>query len=251
MRALVTGMNGTVAPVLARALVASGAEVVAWDRGADPPRSREAVAETVRREAPGWVCHLATGPEAWAGWVAEACAASGVRVLLTSSVSVFAPRDAGPIPPEATPDATDDYGRYKARAEALVREAAPRALIARLGWQIGRAPGSNTMTDWMHREGTAHDVVRASAHWRPACSWLEDTADALVRLMASGDGASGGTYHLDGCGPLTFYDLALGLRAHLGGGWRVERTEEPRMDLRMADPRVRVRPVAERLPPRG
>ena len=245
MKALVTGMNGTVAPVLARALRASGAEVAAWDRGADPPDSPEAVAATIQREAPDWVCHLATGPEAWAGWIAEACTPSGARMLFTSSVSVFAPREAGPIPPEAAPNATDDYGQYKARAEALVRAAAPQAVIARLGWQIGAAPGSNTMTDWMHREGTAHGVVRASARWHPACSWLEDTADALVRLMASG---ARGTYHLDGCGDLTFYDLARGLRAHLGGDWRVERTNEPAMDLRMADPRVAVRPVADRLP---
>ncbi|MEL6615032.1 MAG: NAD-dependent epimerase/dehydratase family protein, partial [Bacteroidota bacterium] len=92
MRALITGLNGTVAPALADALRASGAEIIRWDRSVDPPDSPEAVAATVQRVAPDWVCHLATGPEAWAGWIADACQASGARVLLTSSVSVFAVR---------------------------------------------------------------------------------------------------------------------------------------------------------------
>ncbi|MEM6327445.1 MAG: sugar nucleotide-binding protein [Bacteroidota bacterium] len=243
MRALVTGTTGTVAPVVADALRSDGAEVVAWDRAVHPPTSAEAVRETIHALAPDAVLHLATGPEAWAGWIAEACAATGRRVLFTSSVSVFAPRETGPIPPTATPDATDDYGRYKRRAEALVRDSAPTAIIARLGWQIGEQPGSNTMTDWLHRQ-TEAGPVEVSARWLPACSWLADTAEALVALLARGEP---GTFHLDGNRSLSMAEIARRLSARLGLGAEVVETDAPVMDLRLSDPRVSVRDIAERL----
>ncbi|MEM1055367.1 MAG: sugar nucleotide-binding protein [Bacteroidota bacterium] len=243
MRALVTGTNGTVAPVVVDAFREAGAEVLAWDRAEHPPDCAASVRQSIAQVAPDWVLHLATGPEEWAGWIAEACAAQGRRMLFTSSVSVFAPRNEGPIPPEAEPDATDDYGRYKARAEALVREAAPDAVLARLGWQIGETPGSNTMTDWLYRHAEA-GPVEASTRWLPACSWLLDTAAALVALV---ERAEGGTYHLDGNQGLSFHEITRRLSARLGLGAEIVATDEPVMDLRMPDPRVSVRDIAERL----
>ena len=233
MRALVTGLGGTVAPVVADALRAAGADVVGWDRGRDAPSSREAVAAVIAREAPAAVLHVATGPEAWAGWIAEACQAQGRRLLFTSSASVFAPRPPGsaPIPASTPPDATDDYGRYKRRAEALVRGACPGALVPRLAWQIGPSPGTNTFDQWLERACEAHGTLRLSTRWTPALAWLADTAGALVRLL---DERASGLVHLDANPGLSVYDVARRLREAGGHDWPVEAAEAPAESLLLA-----------------
>ena len=244
VRVLVTGLHGTVAPVLADALRAAGAAVVGWDRGADPPESAEAVAAVVAREAPDWVCHVATGPEAWAGWIAEACAAQARRLLFTSTASVFAPQRFGAprITVGTPPDATDDYGAYKRRAEDLVRAASPRALVPRLAWQIGPSPGTNTLDQWLQREHDAHGVLRLSRRWTPAAAWLADTADALVGLIRSD---VTGTVHLDANPGLSVYDLAQALRG--ASDWRIEPCESPSESLLLRDARIELPAVTERL----
>lgn len=246
MRALVTGLGGTAAPVVADALRADGAEVVRWDRAVDPPVSRDAVAAVIAREAPDAVLHIATGPEAWAGWIAEACAAQGRRLLFTSSASVFAPRPFGtpPIAVGTPPDATDDYGRYKARAEALVRAACPDAVVPRLAWQIGPSPGTNTLDQWLAREHAAHGRLRLSTEWTPAVTWLPDTAGALLRLMREG---ATGLVHLDANPGLSVYDIALRVRERDRLDWTIEPTRAPSESLRLAGTDGRLPPLPDRL----
>ena len=237
MRALTTGLNGTVAPVVADALRSAGADVVAWDRGADPPSSAEAVDDVIGRVAPDWVVHVATGPETWAGWIAQACASQRRRLLFTSSASVFRPRPPGGprILPTDAPDATDEYGRYKQRAESLVLGAAPRALVPRLAWQIGPSPGTNTLDQHLDRMHAQHGAVEASRQWRPAVAWLSDTANALVELMVQN---ASGVVHLDGNPGLSMLDLARALRAYLGTDWSIEPVDSPAEDLLLGGARA-------------
>ena len=61
MKAIVTGMNGTVAPVLARTLIDAGHTVIAWDRSRVPTDNREAVRDFIHGEHPDWFFHVATG----------------------------------------------------------------------------------------------------------------------------------------------------------------------------------------------
>ncbi len=243
MRALVTGMNGTVAPALARRLRAGGHEVVAWDRAAVPPDDAQAVRGFVARTAPDWVLHVATGPAEWAEALAREAAAVGTAFLFTSTVSVFGAAQRGPFTPAHTPEPDDDYGRYKLDAEQRVTAAHPGALVARLAWQIGDEPGSNTLIDYLHR-ASLRGPVAASTRWTPALAWLDDTADAVAALMA---GAPPGLYHLDGNPGLNFYDVATRLRDTLGADWTVVPVDDPERNHRMTDPRVRVRPITSRL----
>lgn len=80
---------------------------------------------------------------------------------------VFTDDAVGPFTPESVPDAREGYGFEKYTAEQQIRQANPDAVIARLGWQIGAAPGSNNMIDFLAKQ----DVVRASEKWFPACSF--------------------------------------------------------------------------------
>jgi dTDP-4-dehydrorhamnose reductase len=246
---LVTGMNGTVAPALAKHLVSQGADVVSWDRAVDPPTDEPAVRAFIARHRPDWVCHVATGAPEWAEWIARACAGGGPgvpRLLWTGSVSVFGPQAKAPIGPDATPDATDDYGKYKIECERRVLAACPNAVVARLGWQIGEAAGSNTMTDFLTRKAAeGAGTIEASTRWIPSCAWLPDTAAALAALMRSG---TPGLFHLEGnTAGKSFVEIAAGIARMLRQPWNIVPTDAPAMDNRMRDDRVSMGQVADRL----
>lgn len=243
-RALVTGLNGTVAPAVARRLRRAGYDVVGWDRAAVPPDDAAACARFVEATAPDWLLHVATGPADWAERIAAVCAERGVRLLFTGSVSVFAAAQRGPFAPDATPAPDDDYGRYKLDCERRIRAADPGALIARIGWQIGDAPGSNTMTDYLHRAAGPDGRLAASTRWVPACAFLDDTADALLALM---ERHPPGLYHLDGNPGLGLFEIARRLARLQGRPWRVEPADAPDRQNLMADGRVAVAPVTDRL----
>lgn len=244
MRTLVTGLHGTVAPALARRLRADGHEIVAWDRTAVPPDQPGAVQRFVHETAPDWVLHVATGPAEWAEALAREAAAAGAGFLFTSTVSVFGAGQRGPFAPADQPHPDDDYGRYKLDAEQRVCAAHPGAYVARLAWQVGEAPGSNTLTDYLHRTATAEGRVEASTRWLPALAWLDDTADAVARLLAR---HPPGLYHLDANPGVSLYEVACRLRDQVGAEWNVVATEAPERDNRMADARVAMRPLTARL----
>lgn len=243
MKVIVTGMRGTVAPALARRLGERGHEVVAWDRGRVPAGDPAACRAFVADAGADWLFHVATGPPEWAETIARACADHGVGLLFTSSVSVFSDRRQGPYGVDLEPDATDDYGAYKIECERRVRGAHPGAIVARLGWQIGDAPGSNTMVDHLSRAMERDGRIEASARWLPSCSFLADTADALCDLA---ERHAAGTYHLEGNPGLSFLEVALALDRVGRRGWRVVAAEAPVLDNRMQDPRVRVVPITGR-----
>ncbi|MEM9353138.1 MAG: sugar nucleotide-binding protein [Planctomycetota bacterium] len=244
MGVILTGLNGTVAPVLAQTLRKAGAEVVRWDRDAVAIDDPAAIEDFLRSTAPDWLCHLATGPPEWAASIARACQEQGVRLLFTSSVSVFSGNGSSPITPEQEPDAEDDYGRYKRECERLVTEACPGALLARLGWQIGDAPGSNNMVDYLATRCEEDCSIRLNRDWTPSTAFLSDTADALVRLLQE---ESTGVYHLEGNPGWSMPRIAERLAQRLGFDWNIVSTEDPPYNNRMADGRVAVRPISERL----
>lgn len=244
-RVLVTGMNGTVAPALARALQARGATAIAWDRAKDPPDSEPLVQDLLERLRPHWVCHVATGAPDWARWIARSCLTMNIGLLWTGSVSVFSASAITPITPDRPPCATDDYGRYKIECESIVRAENPRAIVARLGWQIGLAPGSNTMTNHLSERARA-GVINASTNWTPSCAFVDDSAAAMLELMTR---AEPGVFHIEGNSRgLSFFEIARGLARMLHADWRIEPADEPHFDNRMQDDRLRVGQVEARLP---
>ena len=249
VKVLITGMNGTVAPVLGRALEMQGHSVVAWDRNAVPPDSREACEQFLASVEPNAICHLATGSAEWAETLASWSAAEGVRLLYTSSVAVFSTAQNGPFNVHDEPQPTDEYGRYKLECEQRILAVNSQALVARIGWQIGERAGSNNMVDYLARTNAAEGGVNASEHWQPACSFLADTAAALTTLLTDHDAR--GIYQLDGNPGLSFFQIATALSELNAQAWKVRAVAEPDWDQRMIDARVRVAPITARLKPRG
>jgi dTDP-4-dehydrorhamnose reductase len=238
-------MNGTVAPALARRLEQDGHTIVSWKRAEVSPDDPAAIRDFIVGTKPDGFFHVATGNPKWAEAIAQVCAECGIKLLFTGSVSVFADTQRGPFPIEAVPEPNDDYGRYKLECERRVRAACPEALIARLGWQIGTAPGSNNMIDYLSRKSKEDGRVEASAKWIPSTAFLDDTVDALARLMAS---YPAGLYQLEGNPDgLSFFEIVTGLNRRHGNPWQIVRTDHPARDSRMQDPNITVSPLTGRL----
>jgi dTDP-4-dehydrorhamnose reductase len=244
MKALVTGLNGTVAPALARAIRAGGGAIAAWDRTVVAIDDEAAGRVLLRRERPDVFFHFATGPADWAERCARLSAEAGIAFVFTSTVSVFGEAQHGPFTPDAEPAPDDDYGRYKLDCERRARMAHPEARVVRLGWQIGTADAGNHMGAFLHRTAREEGQIEASARWLPACSFLDDTAEALVAAVT----LPAGLYHLGGNPGLSFFDIAQGLNRLRGEPWTVARTEAPDRDTRLQDGRLPVRPITEHVP---
>lgn len=183
MKWLITGLNGTLAPALAQEAVSSGAHVLGWDRGAVPPEDEPRARAWLAAERPDAIAHLAMGGVQWARLLAEYAAEHEVPLLFTSTAMVFHHQPDGPhrIGDERT--AQDPYGQYKRDCEDAVLSACAHACVARIGWQIDPHRKGNNMLmaldQWQAKDGR----IAASEAWRPACSFMQDTAAALVRYL--------------------------------------------------------------------
>lgn len=234
-RAIVTGMNGTVAPALAAELRARGVEVVVWDRAAVPPDDHGATEEFIRGSGASALVHCATGDPRWAERMAACCAALRMSFLHTGSASVFGPHQAGPHAADAAPEPQDDYGRYKLECERRVLAACPGAHIVRLGWQIALRPGGNQMVDYLARQHAEHGRIEASTLWLQACSFLDDTARVLADVI---ERFPPGLYQLDGNPGWNFHRLACALNRAMGDPWIVRPCEGLRLNNLVRDERL-------------
>ena len=241
---LITGMNGTVAPVLAAELRGRGCEVVAWDRGAVSPDDREAVARFIREVRPSALVHCAMGSPQWAEDMARVCAEAGSRFLYISSASVYGTQQQGPFTVDDEPVPSDDYGRYKLECEHRVQAANEEAMIVRIGWQMALCRGGNNMVEHLAQKQAEHGHIAASTEWFPACSFLEDTALVLVQLLES---SQAGLFMVDGNPGWSFWQIAQALNQVMQGSWDVRGTEEFRYNNRLLDQRVLCRSIVVKL----
>jgi dTDP-4-dehydrorhamnose reductase len=129
-------------------------------------------------------------------------------------------------------------------AEQRVRAASPLARVVRLGWQIGDAPGSNNMVDFLAARQAEDGAIGASRRWYPACSFLADTAAALERAAA----LPPDLYLCDANRRWTFLEIVTALNVRHGGRWQVVTDDAFVYDQRMVDPRLDVPSLQSRLP---
>lgn len=244
MKAILTGMNGTVAPALAKRLAAEGVEVVPWDRAKVPTDDPARIESFIAENRPTWFFHIATGSPDWAATCARVCRARGITFLFTGSVSVFDGSKPGPFPADKVPDATDDYGRYKAECERRVRAENPDVFIARLGWQIGDAPGSNNLVDFLFRQVKEKGRVEVSSGIVHANCFLVDTVDALYRLVTRHEP---GLYQIEGNPGLSLFEIATRIKKLHGFDFAIHAIDEPRRDIRMLNDRIEVGQLTARL----
>jgi dTDP-4-dehydrorhamnose reductase len=257
LRLLVTGLGGTVGPELARVARAAGAEVLGWDRERVPPEDTAAVAAELARLAPTAIAHLGFGPESWAAQLAAQGAARGIPMLMTSTAMVFHHAPDGPHGAGDARTAQDDYGRYKIRCEDAVRAASDAAGIVRLGWQIraraSTGTGANHMLAALDAELERNGRIDASTAWRPACSFLDDTAHALWAWLDDEHRQPGRRPRLwqidaNADGGHDFAQIARALGAAAGRRpWPVREHRDHRHDQRLVGGTAWVPPLRARL----
>lgn len=146
--------------------------------------------------------------------VADAAADSGSYVLLTSTDAVF-DGDGRARSEHAIPEASWDYGSWKAQAEQSVLDASPLNLVARLPLLVSFAPED---------PGTAK--IRIGNERNEATPWFVDerrqpayaseVAGGLWRLVTLDPSARAGIWHLTGAESLSRYELATRCAARLG-----------------------------------
>lgn len=242
MKILVTGLNGTLAPRLAEAAHAAGHSVIGWDRRAVDPDDEALSAAWLAAQRVDAIAHLGTGSARFAGWLASRCA----NFIFTSTAMVFDQQPDGPHDVADDRTAKDDYGRYKIACEDAVLLAGGTPVIARIGWQIDPTrPGNNmlmALDAWQQRDGR----VAASRAWRPACSFMTDTAAALLALI---ERPLAGVHHLDSnaAEAWRFDELARALARACGRDWRVEAHEDYHHDQRLVGGPSGLPPLSARL----
>ena len=248
MKWLITGLRGTLAPHLARAATAAGADVIGWDRSKVDPNNPHDCQAWLASERPNAIAHLAMGSADWAGLLADHAATRGLPFVFTSTAMVFHQDPDGPHDIDARRNAQDDYGRYKIACEDAVRLAYPGATVARIGWQIDpHQPGNNmlmALDSWQAKEGQ----VAVSRAWRPACSFMADTAAALAALLRQ---PQPGVLHLDSNATEghRFDQIAAALKQAFGrDAWILKEYEDYRHDQRLVGGTRLLPSLSERLP---
>jgi dTDP-4-dehydrorhamnose reductase len=257
MKAIVTGAHGTVGSMLARHFHTQGHEVVAWDRSVVPINRYEPMEDFVRREKVDVLFHLAIASRStgvpneswlvnyeWSSELAWITRQLEIRFIFTSSVMVFSDSAKGPFTADSKPDAAEGYGYEKRMAEQRVFHQNPDAIVARLGWQIGEAPGSNNMIDFFERQTSEHGRIQASRKWYPACSFVRDTAAALIWLVSE----KPGLYQINSNTQWNFHEIASALNVEHGGRWNIVANDDFVFDQRMIDPRVPIPSLQHTLP---
>ena len=247
MRVLLTGGNGTVAPKFTAVANAAGHQIIGWDRELVDPSDRAAVDWFLGQTNPDAIVHMAFGAESWAGQLAGYAGHRDVPFVFTSTTMVFDERPDGPYTISSPRTSTNDYGRYKIRCEDDIWNANAGAMIARLGYQIDPDGLGNNMVAHADAHNEKVGFIRASTIWLPSCSFMVDTAAALLDLI---ERPERGLHHLDSNAraALSYYEIVTRLSHLLGRNWTIEAAEFPDHDQRLIDS-VRITPIERRLPP--
>ncbi len=143
------------------------------------------------------------------GLLAEAATAAGIAFTHLSTDVVFAGDRQEPYVESDPMAPVHDYGRAKARAEATVAAAAPRALIVRTSLLYGHPYGVQEQLVRGARTGTVSfftDEIRAPVH-------VDDLAAAILMLI---EAEVEGVVHLAGADAVDRLSFARLLAPHVG-----------------------------------
>ncbi|MFM5885064.1 MAG: dTDP-4-dehydrorhamnose reductase, partial [Novosphingobium sp.] len=221
MKVLVTGAGGQVASALAAARPGHVA-LTGLDRAALDISDRAAVLAAVEAHAPEVVINAAaftavdraeSAPHAamavngtGVGWLADACAVCGARLVQLSTDYIFSGQSAELYATDALPDPLSVYGQTK-RAGEQAALSATEALVVRTAWVY--AAGHANFAETMLRLMATQDSVRVVADQIGSPTHAASLARSLWDLIACG---ASGIYHVTDAGIASWYDFAVAIQ---------------------------------------
>jgi len=265
MRYLVTGAAGFVGSQLAGALVAAGHDVAGVDcftdyydvgekeRNADglDMRRVDLVDEPLELAGVDGVFHLAGQPgarsfgEAFPLYVRrnvlatqrvfEACAAAGIRVVFSSSSSVYGDAESYPTREEAQPRPLSPYGVTKLACEHLARAYAQSFSLDVVVLRYFTVYGPRQRPDMFLRrvcerllDGDEFEIFGSGEQSR-SFTYVDDVVDATCAAMERAP--AGATYNVGGGEEATMLDAIALLEEVSERSLAVRRTEVARGDM--------------------
>jgi len=147
--------------------------------------------------------------------IARECRRTGARLLFTSSGAVFDGSAAGYVETDP-PSPVSVYGRTKARAERVVADILPGAVVIRLSLVLGLAPhaGTNAMVNKLLAAWKAGRRVQAPVQESRNAIDAATLASVLLE-MAAGDELRG-IYHAGATNALSRFEIARRLALAFG-----------------------------------
>jgi nucleoside-diphosphate-sugar epimerase len=265
MRYLVTGAAGFIGSQLAEALVAGGHDVVGVDcftdyydvgekeRNADglDVRRRDLANEPLELAGVDGVFHLAGQPavrsfgEAFPLYVRrnvlathqvfEACAAAGVRVVFSSSSSVYGDAESYPTSEDAEPRPLSPYGVTKLACEHLAHAYAQSFSLDVVVLRYFTVYGPRQRPDMFFRrvcerllDGGEFEIFGSGEQSR-SFTYVADVVDASCAAMERAP--SGTTYNVGGGEEATMLEAIALLEELSGRSLAVRRTDVARGDM--------------------
>ncbi len=217
---LVVGAAGTLGRTIAQVCEARAIEVAAFTRAELDATNRGAIERVLSHVRPwavvncagyvrvddaerdGAACHQSNviAP----ALLADACAAHGLRFATFSSDLVFDGKLSRPYVETDLPSPLSVYGSSKARAEQVVLERLPQALVVRTSAFFGPADSHNFVTRTLAALASGDEVAAADdAIVSP--TYVPDLAQAVVSLLVDGEV---GVVHLATRGAISWFALA-------------------------------------------
>jgi len=220
---MLTGITGTLAPFIKEYLESINVEVIVWDTDKLSINDKEGLRAFVNQTRPDYFFQIATGPEYWLESIIDVIKDYEIKLLFTSTESVFSETNVGPFKTTDLRDADNDYGHYKISCEDIITKSyKDNSYICRLGWQIGLVPEKNNMLTFIKDN---RKNLEASDNWILSTSFMPDTAKALFKVVTT---EQPGTYHIDGnTEELSFYQLTTKLNDKFNLGASIKKVKEP------------------------
>lgn len=148
-----------------------------------------------------------------AGYLAEAAALNGAKLIQLSTDYVFDGTATTPYPESAPRNPVSAYGRTKAEGERLALELNPDGTcILRTAWLYG-AQGPN-FAKTMVRLAAANDAVNVVDDQQGQPTWTVDVAARIAAMVDAN--VPPGIYHATNSGTATWFEFAREIFRHAG-----------------------------------
>ncbi|WP_166980699.1 dTDP-4-dehydrorhamnose reductase [Paramicrobacterium fandaimingii] len=148
-----------------------------------------------------------------ARYLAEACKASGARLVHISTDYVFDGTSSEPYPEDAELHPLSSYGRSKAAGERFVRDTYPEgSIVVRTAWLYGKAGPNFAAT--MLTLAAQRETVDVVTDQRGQPTWTRDLAHHIRHLLEQN--AAPGIYHGTNAGDTTWFEFARAVYAECG-----------------------------------